>query len=65
MNDLEILVLYYSRYGATADMANRVAHGIESVEGVSAKIRTVPPISANCEKTEPDIPEGRPALCPA
>ena len=60
MSDVEILVLYYSRYGATADMANRVAHGIEEVEGASAKIRTVPPVSANCEKTESDIPEDGP-----
>ena len=60
MKDVEILVLYYSRYGATADMANRIAHGVEEVEGASAKIRTVPPVSANCEKTESDIPEDGP-----
>ena len=56
MSDIEILVLYYSRYGATADMANRVAHGVEEVEGASARVRTVPPVSANCERVEPAIP---------
>ena len=60
MSDVEILVLYYSRYGATADMAHRIAHGVEEIQGAGAKIRTVPPISADCEKTGPDIPEDGP-----
>ncbi len=60
MTDVEILVLYYSRTGATADMANRVAHGVEEIEGARAKIRTVPPVSAHCEQTEPDIPDDGP-----
>ncbi len=60
MSDVEILVLYYSRYGSTAEMANRVARGVEEAEGASAKVRTVPPVSASCEKTEPDIPETGP-----
>lgn len=52
-----ILILYYSRYGATASMANIIARGIESVEGMSAKIRTVPAVSANTEATEASVPE--------
>ncbi len=52
-----ILVLYYSRYGATRDMAYRVGHGVEEVEGVDVKIRTVPAVSTVCEITESDIPE--------
>ena len=40
----EILVLYYSRYGAVAEMANQIARGIERVAGVQARIRTVAPI---------------------
>lgn len=52
-----ILVLYYSRYGATASMANIIARGVESVEGMSAKIRTVPAVSANTENTEASVPE--------
>lgn len=59
MND--ILVLYYSRHGATAEMARQIARGVESVEGMSARLRTVPAISADCEKTADDIPaEGPP-----
>ncbi len=57
----EILVLYYSRYGATAEMAQHIAHGIESVHDCAARIRTVPPISTVCEATADDIPaEGPP-----
>ena len=52
-----ILVLYYSRYGATALMANIIARGAESVEGMSARIRIVPAVSANTEATEARVPE--------
>jgi NAD(P)H dehydrogenase (quinone) len=52
----EILVLYYSRYGATADMANIIARGIETHPDCQARIRTVPPVSAVCEATADDIP---------
>lgn len=51
-----VLVLYYSRYGATADMAKMIARGIEMVDGIEARLRTVPPVSATCEKVEDDIP---------
>lgn len=53
----EVLVLYYSRYGAVEKMANLIARGVESVEGISAIIRTVPAISADCEKTASNIPD--------
>ena len=53
----EILVLYYSQVGSVREMAQLVARGVESVEGVKARIRTVPKVSANCEATEPDIPQ--------
>ncbi len=52
----EILVLYYSQGGAVRDMAQLIARGIESIQGATARIRTVPRVSANCEATEPDIP---------
>ena len=52
-----ILVLYYSRDGATKAMAQHIAHGIESVSGSDATLRTVPKISTVCEKTADDIPE--------
>jgi NAD(P)H dehydrogenase (quinone) len=57
----EVLVLYYSRYGATATMAQHIARGIEEVDGMRARVRTVPPVSTVCEATEDSIPsEGAP-----
>ena len=56
-----ILVLYYSRYGATAEMARQVARGVEEVSGMEARLRTVPSVSTVCEATEDSIPaEGAP-----
>jgi NAD(P)H dehydrogenase (quinone) len=52
-----ILILYYSRDGATAKMANQVARGVESVTNVEAILRTVPEVSATCEKLTDTIPE--------
>lgn len=54
---IEILVLYYSRHGSTAALARQIARGIESVDGVQARLRTVPPVSADCEATGPAVPE--------
>ncbi len=57
----EILVLYYSRHGATAEMARLIARGVEEVEGVTARLRTVPAVSTVCEAVADDIPlEGPP-----
>ena len=53
----QILVLYYSRNGATRQLAEYIAEGIAQVPGASARMRTVPPVSATCEATTPDIPE--------
>jgi len=53
----DILVLYYSRYGATAAMAQQVARGIGEVDGMQARLRTVPAVSTVCEATEDSIPE--------
>ncbi|QGZ61141.1 NAD(P)H:quinone oxidoreductase [Paraburkholderia acidisoli] len=55
-----ILVLYYSRHGATRELARAIAQGIDSVSGAEARVRTVPPVSAVCEATEPDIPTDGP-----
>jgi NAD(P)H dehydrogenase (quinone) len=41
----QILVLYYSRYGATAELARQAARGVDEVEGARACIRTVPPVA--------------------
>jgi NAD(P)H dehydrogenase (quinone) len=60
-SDLPILVLYYSRHGATRRLAELIAQGVESVPGCSARLRTVPPVSTVAEAVEPDIPaEGAP-----
>ncbi len=57
----EVLVLYYSRYGATASMAQHIARGIEEVDGMQARVRTVPAVSTVCETIEDSIPdEGAP-----
>ena len=56
----EILVLYYSREGAVATMARLICQGVESVDGCSARLRTVPPVSATPEATAPKIPENGP-----
>jgi NAD(P)H dehydrogenase (quinone) len=57
----DILVLYYSRKGTTAEMAQLIARGIEEVPGAQARLRTVPPVSTVCEATADDIPsEGAP-----
>ncbi|HSS47082.1 MAG TPA: NAD(P)H:quinone oxidoreductase [Burkholderiales bacterium] len=53
----DILVLYYSHYGAVKQMAQAVARGIEQVKGVKARIRTVPKVSTVCEAVEKDIPD--------
>ncbi|MFN5745643.1 MAG: NAD(P)H:quinone oxidoreductase [Methylococcaceae bacterium] len=61
----EILVLYYSRSGTTAEMANMIARGVEEVPGVTAKIRTVPEVSPVCAATKDTIPgEGAPYATP-
>ena len=52
-----ILVLYYSRHGATKEMAQHIARGVNSVDEVEAKIRTVPSVSTTCEATESSIPD--------
>ena len=54
--NLTILVLYYSRHGATRKLAEMIAQGIESVPGADARLRTVPAVSTVAEATAPDVP---------
>ena len=56
----EILVLYYSRHGATAEVARHIARGVESVQGVTAKLRTVPPVAPTTSVAEPAVPPSGP-----
>jgi NAD(P)H dehydrogenase (quinone) len=55
-SNLTILVLFYSRNGATRKLAELIAQGIESVAGCDARLRTVPAVSSVAEQTESDIP---------
>ncbi|NOQ64033.1 MAG: NAD(P)H:quinone oxidoreductase [Methyloprofundus sp.] len=54
---VNILVLYYSRNGATKAMAQHIARGIESVSDAECTLRTVANISTVCEQTAEEIPE--------
>ena len=63
MTEAFVLVLYYSRHGATAVMASQVARGVESGAGMAARLRTVPPVSADCEKLADEIPADGPLYC--
>jgi len=56
----EVLVLYYSRNGSTAELARQVARGVESVAGARARVRTVPAVSPVTEATEPAVPQSGP-----
>lgn len=51
-----ILILYYSRYGATSEMARHVARGVEEIPGMNARVRSVPAVSTVCEATQDSIP---------
>ncbi|MDI1300415.1 MAG: NAD(P)H:quinone oxidoreductase [bacterium] len=62
MSSPYVLVLYYSRGGATRTMARLLARGIE-MEGLEARLRTVPAVSTVCEATEADIPDSGDIYC--
>ena len=56
----EILVLYYSRSGATAELARQVCRGVESTASATARLRTVPPVSAASEAPAKPVPGSGP-----
>ncbi|PZP64341.1 MULTISPECIES: NAD(P)H:quinone oxidoreductase [Pseudoxanthomonas] len=57
----EILVLYYSRGGSVARLARQIARGVGEVEGMRARLRTVPPVAVVTERSAPPVPdEGAP-----
>lgn len=55
--DLIILVLYYSRHGATRRLAELIGQGIDSVPGCEARLRTVPAVSSVAEATASNVPD--------
>jgi len=61
----DILVLYYSRNGATESLAREVCNGVDAVKGMSAQLRTVPSVSAVTEAIESDVPESGPPYATA
>ncbi len=64
MND--ILILYYSRGGSVARLARQVARGVEEVEGMRARLRTVPPVAPVTQQAAPPEPdEGAPYVAAA
>jgi NAD(P)H dehydrogenase (quinone) len=57
----DILVLYYSRNGSVARLARQISRGIGEVEGMTARLRTVPPVAAITQTSAPPVPdEGAP-----
>ncbi len=59
--DADILVLYYSRHGATRRLAELIAQGVDTVPGAAARMRTVPPVAPHIEVASPPVPpEGSP-----
>ena len=61
----DILVLYYSRNGATEALARCVCDGVDSVAGMAARLRTVAPVSATHEALADDIPASGPPYATA
>ena len=53
----EILVLYYSRGGSVARLARQVARGVGEVEGMGARLRSVPPVAVVTQQAAPPEPE--------
>lgn len=61
----EILVLFYSRKGATAELARQICRGVESVDGAQARLRTVPPVTTVVEPPQSAVPNDGPPYATA
>lgn len=57
MSDPYILVLYHTRFGATQKLAEAIARGIDSINGIEARLRTVPDVSTTIEATDHPVPK--------
>jgi len=57
---MEILVIYYSLHGHTAQMARHIARGVEQIDGSSARVRTVPPVGSGIDTKSSAIPKEGP-----
>ena len=58
-----VLILYYSRSGGTQNLALHIARGVDKVEGIEARIRTVPPVSTVIERTASAVPDSGAVFC--
>jgi NAD(P)H dehydrogenase (quinone) len=56
----EILVLFYSRKGSTAELARQICRGIESVSNARARLRTVPQVTTVVDQPQPAVPTDGP-----
>lgn len=63
MDNPYILVLFYSRYGATSAMAQQIARGVEQAAGIESRVRTVPAVSTTIEATQPPVPDSGAIYC--
>jgi len=61
----DILVLYHSETGAVARMAEQVARGVGGVDGMAARVRTVPAVSPEIEAVADDVPADGPPYATA
>lgn len=57
---MDILILYYSRNGSTAELARHICRGVESVPGATARLRTVPAVHTTIAPVDPAIPDSGP-----
>jgi len=53
----EVLIVYYSRHGATAELARQAARGVAGIAGCTATLRTVPPVTAESERPVKAVPD--------
>lgn len=58
-----VLVLYYSRHGSVASLAQAIAAGVDSIDGIEAKIRCVPEVAPSFDTQGNDIPDDGPLYC--
>lgn len=62
MTSAYVLILYYSRTGSVRNLALHIARGVEEA-GLEARLRTVPPVSATTEATDPAVPDSGAPYC--
>lgn len=58
-----VLVLYYSRFGSVARLAQALAAGVDEVGGIESRLRTVAAVRADHEALASDIPDDGPLYC--